>query len=122
MAAGLTTLELLKSENPFPELARKSAWLTQEFQRAAQQLGSPLQTVCMGGMFGMFFSEEPVRNYQDALKSDTARFTRFFQSMLRQGIYLAPSAFESLFLSTAHSDDDLEQTAAAARTAFAEAA
>ena len=76
----------------------------------------------MGGLFGLFFSADPIRNYQDALKSDTARFTKFFQSMLRQGIYLPPSAFESLFLSTAHSDDDLEQTVVAARTAFKEAA
>lgn len=122
VAAGLATLELLKSENPFPELACKSAWLTQELQSAAKKVGIPLQTVCMGGLFGLFFSADPIRNYQDALKSDTARFTKFFQSMLRQGIYLPPSAFESLFLSTAHSDDDLEQTVVAARTAFKEAA
>ncbi|MDP7157717.1 MAG: aspartate aminotransferase family protein, partial [SAR324 cluster bacterium] len=85
-------------------------------------VGLPLQTVAMGGMFGMFFSETPVRNYQDALQSNTARFSKFFQSMLQQGIYLAPSAFESLFLSTAHSDGDLERTAAAARVAFEAAA
>ena len=122
VAAGLATLELLKTENPYPELARKSAWLTQEFQSTATQVGLPLQTVAMGGMFGMFFSETPVRNYQDALQSNTARFSKFFQSMLQQGIYLAPSAFESLFLSTAHSDGDLERTAAAARVAFEAAA
>ena len=64
-------------------------------------------------MFGFFFSEEPVQNYQQALKTDTDQFARFFRNMLKQGVYLAPSAFESLFLSTKHSEEDLERTAEA---------
>jgi glutamate-1-semialdehyde 2,1-aminomutase len=66
-------------------------------------------------MMGMFFSGTPVRNYRDALATDVKTFVRFFQGMLREGIYLAPSAFEALFISTAHSDADLERTVEAAR-------
>jgi glutamate-1-semialdehyde 2,1-aminomutase len=120
VAAGLSTLEILREENPYPELGQKTSWLSGEFQSAAESAGVPLQTQAMGGMFGFFFSETPVRNYQDALNSDVERFTRFFRSMLNQGIYLAPSAFESLFVSTAHSEKDLELTARAFRKALQE--
>jgi glutamate-1-semialdehyde 2,1-aminomutase len=74
----------------------------------------------MGGMFGYFFAENTVSNFQEALNSDTEIFTRFFQNMLREGIYLPPSAFESHFVSTAHTDEDLEKTAAAFRKALKE--
>jgi len=120
VAAGLSTLELLRKENPYHELRQKTSWLSGEFQSAAESAGVPLQTQAMGGMFGFFFSETPVRNYQDALNSDVERFTRFFRSMLNHGIYLAPSAFESLFVSTAHSEQDLERTARAFRKALQE--
>jgi len=120
VAAGLSTLEILRKGNPYPELGQKTSWLSGEFQSAAESAGVPLQTQAMGGMFGFFFSETPVRNYQDALNSDVERFTRFFRSMLNQGIYLAPSAFESLFVSTAHSEKDLERTAMAFRKALQE--
>jgi len=120
VAAGLSTLEILRKGNPYPELGQKTSWLSGEFQSAAESAGVPLQTQAMGGMFGFFFSETPVRNYQDALNSDAERFTRFFRSMLTQGIYLAPSAFESLFISTAHSENDLERTARAFRKALQE--
>ena len=120
VAAGLSTLEILRKGNPYPELGQKTSWLSGEFQSAAESAGVPLQTQAMGGMFGFFFSEIPVRNYQDALNSDVERFTRFFRSMLNQGIYLAPSAFESLFVSTAHSEKDLERTARAFRKALQE--
>ncbi len=120
VAAGLSTLEILRKENPYSELGQKTSWLSGEFQSAAESAGVPLQTQAMGGMFGFFFSETPVRNYQDALNSDVERFTRFFRSMLNQGIYLAPSAFESLFVSTAHSEQDLERTARAFRKALQE--
>ncbi|MDP6655379.1 MAG: glutamate-1-semialdehyde 2,1-aminomutase [SAR324 cluster bacterium] len=113
VAAGLTTLGILKEENPYPELGQKTAWLSGEFESAAESAGVALQTQAMGSMFGLFFSAEPVKNYEQALKTDTEQFTRFFRSMLKQGIYLAPSAFESLFVSTAHSEEDLERTATA---------
>ena len=69
-------------------------------------------------MFGFFFSAEPVLNYQQALKTDTEQFANFFRNMLKHGIYLAPSAFESLFVSTAHSEEDIERTAVAFKKAL----
>ena len=120
VAAGLSTLGILKRQNPYPDLGQKTSWLSGEFRAAAESAGIPLQVQAMAGMFGFFFSETPVRNYQDALNSDLELFTRFFQRMLKQGIYLAPSAFESLFVSTAHTEEDLERTAKAFRKALEE--
>ena len=120
VAAGLSTLEILKRQNPYPDLGQKTSWLSGEFRAAAESAGIPLQVQAMAGMFGFFFSETPVRNYQDALNSDLELFTSFFQRMLKQGIYFAPSAFESLFVSTAHTEEDLERTAKAFRKAMEE--
>ena len=120
VAAGLSTLGILKRQNPYPDLGQKTSWLSGEFRAAAESAGIPLQVQSMAGMFGFFFSETPVRNYQDALNSDLELFTRFFRRMLKQGIYLAPSAFESLFVSTAHTEEDLERTAKAFRKALEE--
>ncbi len=120
VAAGLSTLGILKKQNPYPDLGQKTSWLSGEFRAAAESAGIPLQVQAMAGMFGFFFSETPVRNYQDALNSDLELFTRFFQRMLKQGIYLAPSVFESLFVSTAHTEEDLERTAKAFRKALEE--
>ena len=120
VAAGLSTLGILKKQNPYPDLGQKTSWLSGEFLAAAESAGIPLQVQAMAGMFGFFFSETPVRNYQDALNSDLELFTRFFRRMLKQGIYLAPSAFESLFVSTAHTEEDLERTAKAFRKALEE--
>ena len=120
VAAGLATLGILKKQNPYPDLGQKTSWLSGEFRAAAESAGIPLQVQAMAGMFGFFFSETPVRNYQDALNSDLELFTRFFRRMLKQGIYLAPSAFESLFVSTAHTEEDLERTAKAFRKALEE--
>jgi len=118
VTAGLSTLEILKKQNPYPELSRKTSWLFDEFRTASESVGIPIQMHAMGGMFGFFFSETPVLNYQDAMNSDLELFTRFFRSMLKQGIYLAPSAFESLFVSIAHTEEDLERTAKAFRKAL----
>ena len=118
VSAGLTTLEILKDQNPYPELGRKTAWLCEELKTAAESAGIQVQTQSIGGMFGYFFSENKVTNFQEALKSDTGKFTKFFQNMLKEGVYLPPSAFESLFLSTAHSEEDLEITASAFRKAL----
>ena len=120
VAAGLSTLGILKKQNPYQDLGQKTSWLSGEFRAAAESAGIPLQVQAMAGMFGFFFSETPVRNYQDALNSDLELFTRFFRRMLKQGIYLAPSAFESLFVSTAHTEEDLERTAKAFRKALEE--
>ena len=118
VGAGLTTLDILKEQNPYPDPGQKTAWLSGEFKSAAESAGVPFQTQAMGGMFGFFFSENPVHNFQQALKTDTEQFNRFFRNMLKQGIYLAPSAFESLFVSTTHSEEDLERTVTAFRKAL----
>ncbi len=118
VAAGLKTLEILGEQNPYSELSKKTSWLIDELQSSAKIAGIPIQTQAIGGMFGLFFNSEPVRNYQDALKTDKEQFNRFFRSMLKQGIYLAPSPFETFFVSTAHSDGDLERTSLAIRKAF----
>ena len=119
VAAGRKTLEILQAPDTYAELSRKSNWLIDEMRQSAGQHGIPLQTNVMGGMFGFFFAEKPVRNYQDAAESDRDRFRKFFMGMLKEGIYLAPSAFESGFISMAHTEEDLEKTAAACRKVMA---
>ena len=119
VAAGRKTLEILQVPDTYAELSRKSNWLIDEMRQSAGQHGIPLQTNVMGGMFGFFFAEKPVRNYQDAAESDQDRFRKFFMGMLKEGIYLAPSAFESGFISMAHTEEDLEKTAAACRKVMA---
>ncbi|MEK9702066.1 MAG: glutamate-1-semialdehyde 2,1-aminomutase [Deltaproteobacteria bacterium] len=119
VAAGRKTLEILQAPDTYAELSRKSNWLINEMRQSAGQNGIPLQTNVMGGMFGFFFAEKPVRNYQDAAESDQDRFRKFFMGMLKEGIYLAPSAFESGFISMAHTEEDLEKTAAACRKVMA---
>ncbi|MEC8542502.1 MAG: glutamate-1-semialdehyde 2,1-aminomutase [SAR324 cluster bacterium] len=119
VAAGRKTLEILQAPDTYAELSRKSNWLIDEMRQSAEKNGIPLQTNVMGGMFGFFFAEKPVRNYQDAAESDQDRFRKFFMGMLKEGIYLAPSAFESGFISMAHTEEDLEKTAAACRKVMA---
>ena len=115
MAAGLATLKILETEDPYADLAAGANGLLDEMRDAAARKGLPLQTLCFGGMFGLFFAERPVRNYADALASDAATFVKFFRGMLKEGIYLAPSPYEAWFISTAHSPADLARTAEAAR-------
>ena len=119
VAAGRKTLEILQAPDTYAELSRKSNWLIDEMRQSAGQNRIPFQTNVMGGMFGFFFAEKQVRNYQDAAESDQDRFRKFFMGMLKEGIYLAPSAFESGFISMAHTEEDLEKTAAACRKVMA---
>ena len=119
VAAGRKTLEILQAPDTYAELSRKSNWLIDEMRQSAGQNGIPLQTNVMGGMFGFFFAERPIRNYQDAAESNQDRFRKFFIGMLKAGIYLAPSAFESGFISMAHTEEDLEKTAVACRKVMA---
>ena len=110
VSAGKTMLKILKEEDPYADLGRKTATLNEALSDAAKKKGIPLETCSMGGMFGFFFSEKKVRNYEDALKCNRDYFITFFREVLSRGIYLAPSPFESLFLSSSHSDADLDQT------------
>ncbi len=110
VSAGKTMLKILKEEEPYADLGRKTATLNEALSDAAKKKGIPLKTCSMGGMFGFFFSEKKVRNYEDALKCNRDYFITFFREVLSRGIYLAPSPFESLFLSSSHSEEDLDQT------------
>lgn len=120
MAAGLAALELLTTEGLHDELEAKSKRLCEGFEQAAKEAGIALTTNYAGGMYGFFFTEaEKVTSYQQATECDTERFKRFFHLMLEEGVYLAPSAFEAGFVSTMHGDEEIEQTIAAAKRAFA---
>jgi len=115
VTAGLTTLRILRRDNPYGELERKSSMLTKGVEHAFSEKGIAHTINRVGSMFSVFFHPGPVSSYEDALQSDRAGFTSFFGNMLDEGIYLAPSAFESWFLSTSHGTAEIEQTIAAVR-------
>lgn len=120
MAAGLKALELLDVDGLHDELEAKSKRICDGFKAAAEKAGIELTTNYAGGMYGFFFtSEETVTTYQQATECDLERFKKFFHLMLDEGVYLAPSAFEAGFVSTAHGDAEIEATIAAAERAFA---
>ncbi|MCQ8118036.1 glutamate-1-semialdehyde 2,1-aminomutase [Methylomonas rosea] len=119
MAAGLKTLELINQQGFYDALTAKTATLLQGMQAAADQAGIAFTTNQVGGMFGLFFSnEKSVSRFSQVMACDVERFKRFFHAMLEKGFYLAPSAFEAGFVSAAHSDEDLRQTVEAAAEVF----
>lgn len=123
MAAGLASLErLIAHEGLYVELERKAKRLVEGFQEAAKEAHIALQVGAIGSMFGFFFNDKPVKNFADALTSDTKRFAAFHQGMLKQGFYFACSQFETGFISTAISDDMIDDTIEAARNVFKEMA
>jgi glutamate-1-semialdehyde 2,1-aminomutase len=119
MAAGLATLELIQAPGFHGELDRKTRLLTDSIQAIADEAGVPFSTTRVCGMFGLYFTDERVETFAQATACDVAMFNRFFHAMLERGVYLAPSAFEAGFLSAAHGDQDIADTFAAAREAFA---
>ena len=118
MTAGLTTLEMLRDDPPYAVLGERTAYLMQETAKVAKQHGVPVQTAALGSMFTLFFSAKPVRNFEDANACDLPTFRRYFAHMLSAGIYLAPSQFESGFMSTAHTDQDIDDTLRAGAAAL----
>lgn len=121
MAAGLACLKELSKAGNEQQLAEKTERLALGFKALADKHGIPLCVQHVGGMFGIFFTEqERVESYADVMKCDVQAFNTFFHKMLNHGVYLAPSAFEAGFMSLAHSDADIEQTLAAADKAFSE--
>lgn len=122
MAAGLATLERLGERGVYKMLSDKSAYLMNGFSKIAAEEGVDFTTASQGGMFGFFFHPGPVTNFEQAKQSHLPRFRVFFSAMLKAGVYLAPSAFESGFVSLAHHERDLAKTLAAARGAMREAA
>ncbi|TVQ51856.1 MAG: glutamate-1-semialdehyde-2,1-aminomutase [Spirulina sp. DLM2.Bin59] len=119
MTAGIKTLELLQKPGSYDYLETMTQKLVTGLLAIAQETGHPAYGGSISGMFGFFFQAGPVRNYDDAKKSDGAKFARFHRGMLEQGVYLAPSQFEAGFMSLAHTDAEIDQTLAAARTVMA---
>ncbi len=114
MAAGLANLEMLGTDAPYQLLEERGAQLEAGLKAAAKSAGVPVTLNRCGSMFCAYFTGAPVHNVSDAMRSDRERFKQFFQGMLEEGIYLAPSQFESGFISTAHTAGDIERTVAAA--------
>lgn len=120
MRAGLATLELLRKSSFYQGLEVLSARLERGLRRAAEISGVPICLRRVGSMMSVFFTDREVVDFETARSSDLDRFRVFFHAMLRRGIYLAPSQFEALFVSAAHSGEEIDQTIAAAEAAFRE--
>jgi glutamate-1-semialdehyde 2,1-aminomutase len=120
VAAGLETLKLLSQPGTYESLEEKARYLSEGLKEIAAQAGVETYSTRVGSMFSMFFSSGPVIDYETAQASDTEKFNRYFHSMLKRGIYLAPSQFEAGFLSLAHSQEDLDKTLETAAKTFEE--
>ncbi|MBL9135612.1 MAG: glutamate-1-semialdehyde 2,1-aminomutase [Verrucomicrobiales bacterium] len=114
MAAGIAALKALQDRVAYQRLEQLGAALESGLRRAAKQAGIPVQLQRIGSLFCGYFTSQPVWNLDDAMSSDRGRFAQFFHGMLERGIYLAPSQFEAGFISTAHTEQDIEQTIRAA--------
>jgi glutamate-1-semialdehyde 2,1-aminomutase len=122
VSAGLATLRKVLAPGFFERLAQTTRSLMQGLEDAARASGVAFSTDCEGGMFGAFFRARPPANFREVMESDRERFNRFFHAMLEGGVYLAPSAYEAGFVSSAHGPADIDATLASARAAFARVA
>ena len=121
MAAGLACLTELSKAGNEEKLAAQTKTLAEGLKALADKHGVPFTVQYVGGMFGLFFTEQQeITDFQSVMKCDAAKFNRFFHLMLEQGVYLAPSAFEAGFMSLAHTDADIQATLEAADRAFAQ--
>ena len=121
MSAGIAAISKINSDaNLYTRLEKLALKLMDGFKEAAKSAGITIQTEVRGSMFGYFFTDHAVKNYDDALKSDTKLFAKFHQAMLRRGIYLAPSQFETGFICDAMSEADIDLAVNAAKEAFLE--
>jgi len=115
MSAGLTTLNLISAPGFFEELSETTSTLVNGLQEEADEAGVPFMTNHVGGMFGIFFSEdEKITSYKQVINCNQEHFKKFFHGMLDKGIYFAPSPFEAGFVSKAHDRKDIEKTITAA--------
>jgi glutamate-1-semialdehyde 2,1-aminomutase len=119
MRAGLATLPKLEASGFYNSLNRKAERLTAGLRAALLQAGIPAQVNATGSLLTIFFSADPVCDYAGAKKSDISRFAAFFREMLARGVLLPPSQFEALFVSAAHTDDDIGRTLSAAKSSLA---
>ncbi|XP_023511405.1 glutamate-1-semialdehyde 2,1-aminomutase 2, chloroplastic isoform X2 [Cucurbita pepo subsp. pepo] len=118
MTAGIHTLKRLKEPGTYEYLDKITSELVEGLVSAGKKAGHAICGGYINGMFGFFFTDGPVHNFEDAKKSDTAKFGRFHRGMLEQGVYLAPSQFEAGFTSLAHTSEDIQHTIAAAEKVF----
>ena len=119
VAAGMKQIELLAAQpDLYPRLGQATTSLANGLAEIVRQAGFGVSVNQVGSMFTLFFTEQPVFDYADAKRSDSARFARFFHALLDHGVYLPPSQFEAAFVSAAHSDAVIEQTLTAARQAI----
>jgi glutamate-1-semialdehyde 2,1-aminomutase len=119
MAAGLANLDLITREGFFEDLEIKTMRLVDGIQMAADQAGVPFRTTRVGGMFGLFFTDaKQVINFAEAGQCNVDSFKSFYHAMLDRGVYLAPSAYEAGFISSAHTEEHIDATIAAARESF----
>ncbi|MGV8961500.1 MAG: glutamate-1-semialdehyde 2,1-aminomutase [Stenotrophomonas sp.] len=118
MAAGLAMLELVQQHGFHDRLTAATHRLCEGLEHAARDAGVAVTTTQVGAMFGLFFTDQKVETYAQATACDTAAFNRFFHAMLERGVFLAPSAYEAGFMSSAHDDAVIEATLVAAREAF----
>jgi glutamate-1-semialdehyde 2,1-aminomutase len=119
MTAGIKTLELLQKPGTYEYVDRITQKLADGMLQIAQETGHAACGGQISGMFGFFFTEGPVHNYEDAKKCDLVKFSRFHRGMLERGVYLAPSQFEAGFTSFAHTEADIDRTLAVAREVMA---
>jgi glutamate-1-semialdehyde 2,1-aminomutase len=118
VAAGLATLRAIEAPQFYERLSQQTRTLTDELATAARKAGVAFSAQSIGGMFGIYFAESVPDSFAAVMRCDKERFNRFFHSMLDAGIYLAPSAFEAGFVSAAHDSAVIDETVAAAATAF----
>jgi len=118
MSAGRATLEVLSNAGVYAELEEKAQYLARGLGEAAATAGVPVLLNRVGSMGCGFFSTQPVHNFESALSANTEAYAVFFQEMLQEGVYLAPSQFEAFFISTAHAREDLDRTIEAAGKAL----
>lgn len=119
MTAGIETLKLLLAEPSFMEkISKKTSGLADSLKIKAQLANVEVQVPQVGAMFSVFFNTKKIKNFDDALTSDTEQFKIWFSEMLKRGIYLAPSQFETLFVSAAHTAEDITKTLDAAEESF----
>jgi len=118
MTAGIETLKLLQEDGFYQRLEEKSAFVANGIAKAARDAGFPLYSTRVGSMFCAFFSKQPVYDWDSAALCDTQAFAKYFRGMLEEGIYLAPSQYETAFVGISHSEQDLERTIAAAAKCF----
>ena len=114
MAAGIATLEQIQKDGFYEALDQKAEQLLSGLEKAAQKAAIPVQAQRVGSMLGFFFNDRPVNNFDDAKTSNLERFSAFYNGMRREGVYIAPSQFEALFVSAAHETEHIEATLKAA--------